>query len=171
MILDLREITAFPAELTASATEGQIKADFDSLKSVEAVTMEVTVQKVGDNFYCKGEVLTRATLFCSRCLVSFATKLVSKVDFTVCSEREQAGQEGVIDDEDYALVRWNDLRADVSEIARQAIGLGIELMPLCNEDCLGLCPKCGTNRNKKQCDCNDEIIDERWSALKDLTGK
>lgn len=40
---------------------------------------------------------------------------------------------------------------------------------LCQSDCKGLCPKCGTDLNHKQCKCEGENeIDPRFEALKDL---
>jgi len=39
---------------------------------------------------------------------------------------------------------------------------------LCRDDCAGLCPRCGADRNDRP-DCCDAVdIDPRWQALKDL---
>lgn len=39
---------------------------------------------------------------------------------------------------------------------------------LCSKDCKGLCPSCGTNLNKAECNCKDENIDPRLEAFKNL---
>ncbi len=40
---------------------------------------------------------------------------------------------------------------------------------LCQNDCRGLCPKCGTDLNHEQCSCEHEgEIDPRFEVLKDL---
>ncbi|MDO5041722.1 MAG: DUF177 domain-containing protein [Peptoniphilus sp.] len=40
---------------------------------------------------------------------------------------------------------------------------------LCDEDCKGLCPKCGKNLNEGQCDCVDDSgIDLRFEKILDL---
>jgi uncharacterized protein len=46
--------------------------------------------------------------------------------------------------------------------------LNIPMRILCKEDCRGLCPKCGRNRNTNSCDCVEEAIDPRWEGLKGL---
>jgi uncharacterized protein len=53
---------------------------------------------------------------------------------------------------------------DLESLARDAVMLELPLAPLCSEDCLGLCPQCGANRNETSCTC---VIagDPRWSAL------
>lgn len=42
---------------------------------------------------------------------------------------------------------------DISKDIREEILLSYPLKPLCKEDCLGLCPKCGQNLNEKKCSC------------------
>ena len=43
----------------------------------------------------------------------------------------------------------------------------LPLLPLCREDCAGLCPQCGTNWNESTCGC-DPAGDPRWSVLDSL---
>jgi uncharacterized protein len=57
---------------------------------------------------------------------------------------------------------------DVSAWAQEAIGVGFPWQVLCKEDCAGLCPSCGIDRNTGTCDCTTETTDSRWDALKDL---
>ena len=40
------------------------------------------------------------------------------------------------------------------------------MVPLCSEDCKGLCLKCGQNLNLGDCGCEDDNIDPRWEGLK-----
>jgi uncharacterized protein len=53
---------------------------------------------------------------------------------------------------------------DLEPLARDAVLLELPLAPLCSEECLGLCPRCGANRNEVGCACPPES-DPRWSAL------
>ena len=39
---------------------------------------------------------------------------------------------------------------------------------LCQEDCKGICPRCGTNRNRQECRCEEKFVDTRWDALRNL---
>lgn len=40
--------------------------------------------------------------------------------------------------------------------------------PLCAEDCKGLCPRCGVNRNKELCACVEDNGDPRLAVLRNL---
>lgn len=56
-------------------------------------------------------------------------------------------------------------QADLEPLARDAVLLGLPLAPLCAEDCPGLCPACGSDRNEADCGCELTVRDERWAAL------
>jgi uncharacterized protein len=43
------------------------------------------------------------------------------------------------------------------------------MKPLCEENCAGLCPSCGSNLNDGPCDCKHEAIDPRWEGLQGLS--
>ena len=39
---------------------------------------------------------------------------------------------------------------------------------LCRDDCAGICPVCGIDRNTGACDCDTTVRDDRWAALDGL---
>jgi uncharacterized protein len=39
---------------------------------------------------------------------------------------------------------------------------------LCRDDCAGICPVCGIDRNAGTCDCDTTVRDDRWAALDGL---
>ncbi len=56
---------------------------------------------------------------------------------------------------------------DLAEPFRQAVLLELPMKPLCQPNCAGLCPHCGTNLNERLCSCVEESIDPRLAALAD----
>jgi uncharacterized protein len=42
---------------------------------------------------------------------------------------------------------------DLGEAIRQNLVLTVDLIPICRQDCKGLCPTCGTNLNIQTCAC------------------
>ena len=170
MILDLRQFDDFPAKTSVEAKSGEIAPFRDDVKLVERAVMDVTIQKTGEEFYCQGKVTGQVRMECARCLVEYLAEYSGKTDFIVRSDASGNGQpEEVVDDEDYVFFRGNDLRADVTDIVKQTLVLATPLKPICSEDCKGLCPVCGCNRNEKSCTCGQDRIDSRWEGLADLT--
>jgi uncharacterized protein len=59
---------------------------------------------------------------------------------------------------------------DLTPLAREALLLELPLAPLCQEACLGLCPRCGADLNAGPCQCPPEDPDPRWAVLDVLRG-
>ena len=53
---------------------------------------------------------------------------------------------------------------DLGPLVRDAIVLELPMAPLCREDCRGLCPQCGADRNEGDCGCVAPP-DPRWANL------
>jgi uncharacterized protein len=169
MKIDLRQLEEFPARKTIEADPEKFSLDYEGVQQVKRVTADLLVQKTGEEFYCRGKVEAVVDLECARCLCPFEAQLENDVDFFVSPKGLHEDEEGTIeDDEDYAWLEGNSLQADITDIVRQAIILAIDLKPLCEEQCEGLCPECGCNLNEEDCDCETERIDPRWEALKKL---
>lgn len=165
----MRQLEDFPARKTIEADPEKFSLDYEGVQQVKQLTVDLIVQKTGEEFYCRGTVEALADLECSRCLTVFETSLQNDVDFFVSPEGLHRDEDGPIeDDEDYAWLKGDSLKADIGDIVRQAVILAIDLKPLCDEKCRGLCPQCGCNLNEDQCDCTTERIDPRWEALKKL---
>jgi uncharacterized protein len=56
----------------------------------------------------------------------------------------------------------------LEDVLREQILLALPAKILCNEECKGLCPGCGRNRNTDPCDCVTTPADPRWSSLQEL---
>ena len=108
---------------------------------------------------------------CARCLDEVSG--VHSLDFTrVISTKksvaQETGEDGVYDD-DYLIPE--DGRLDVDGELREELLLTFPARLLCDEDCPGLCPKCGKPRRLGDCDCNQKEIDPRLAVLKQLLQK
>ena len=54
---------------------------------------------------------------------------------------------------------------DIAETIRAALIFYEPMQPLCGEDCKGLCFHCGADRNQKECQCEQKVIDPRLAGL------
>jgi uncharacterized protein len=59
----------------------------------------------------------------------------------------------------------------LEDALREQVLLATPLKMLCREDCQGLCPQCGRNRNTEPCDCEQHPSDPRWAALNEIKKK
>ena len=94
---------------------------------------------------------------CRRCLQPVVGVLESDV-FEVFEDEPVEGETSKLDID----------RIDLEPLARETVLLGLPMAPLCRDDCAGLCPECGADRNAGDCGHTVEVVDPRWSALDDL---
>ncbi len=57
---------------------------------------------------------------------------------------------------------------DLAPAVREYVLIELPDGPLCRDDCAGICPVCGADRNESHCECDTSVRDERWAALDDL---
>lgn len=114
----------------------------------------------------KGKAEAGITFVCSRCLSHYDTDLHIPIRemFTRNPDVAEADEE-----ESIHLVQGEE--ADLRPVLEENVLLELPLVPLCREDCNGLCPVCGKNRNEDACGCTEERIDPRLAGLKDFFNK
>ncbi|UCG61901.1 MAG: DUF177 domain-containing protein [Candidatus Zixiibacteriota bacterium] len=166
----MSQFETFPIHVKLAAEPEAISIDYDSVVGVNSAGLDLDIQKSGEEFYCQGNARASVRLTCARCLEEFDFELTNSTDFIVCSQEWHKSHRGIKDNEDYVFFQGGELQADLTDVLRQAVIISISLKPLCREDCRGLCPSCGANRNEESCQCQVKKTDERWEALRKLSG-
>jgi uncharacterized protein len=65
----------------------------------------------------------------------------------------EAEQEEEPDDQ----YQYQGNQLELAPMLREHIILSAPMQPLCNDDCLGLCPRCRKNLNEGPCQCSEEL--------------
>jgi uncharacterized protein len=112
----------------------------------------------------------RLHLTCARCLEAFESPV--DVSFT----EEYRPTIDITTGMPSAAVQHSELAFEIScnhtidltEALRQHFLLAVEIIPVCREDCQGLCPTCGTNRNTDTCTCPPVTESSPFAALQGL---
>ena len=119
-----------------------------------------------------GEATAHYEALCARCLAPIRRTLRVPVQESFRPVRRDAGdgrQEQDIgeDDESYA---YDGFLVDASDAVRENLLAALPIRELCREDCAGLCPICGIDRNQGKCTCLDGLDTERspFGQLKEI---
>ncbi len=102
---------------------------------------------------------------CARCLKELTGECVLEFERPVATRLESDNEE-----EEYLLVNEHSA-LEIDETVSEELLLSLPLRSLCDEACKGLCPKCGCNKNERECSCVLKEPDPRWAALKDFKPK
>jgi uncharacterized protein len=120
------------------------------------VDVEVELIPVGHTVEVVGTVRAPWQGDCRRCLKPASGVLEGQVRETF--------EDPCVEGETYPLAHDE---IDLEPLARETVVLELPPAPLCHEDCLGLCPECGVDRNESTCPCAPPM-DPRWAVLDGL---
>lgn len=118
------------------------------------VLVDVLLESLSDGLTVNGEVRTTWTGTCRRCLGPASGPLVAEV--------QELYQVRPTSEEAFA---FDGEQLDLGPMVREVVLMELPPAPLCREDCAGICPTCGADRNQAPCDCEQELGDPRWAGL------
>ena len=142
----------------------------ERVRVIEPVTVTGKVRVAGTEVFVNGHIETRAEVECDRCLQQIETPVRSDFELEYITGTDYASSQAVeLTENDLSISVFDGEAIDVDEIVKEQILLAVPTRMLCRPDCQGICPNCGIDKNTGQCACEDDEVDPRWAALKNLT--
>ncbi len=139
-----------PVEVLIEA--GPIDADHERLDG--DIHVDLRLEALNDGIKVTGTVTAAWSTVCRRCLTDVSGEAVGVID--------ELYQIHPLDPDAYVI---EDGQLDLVPLVRETVLLELDLERLCREDCAGLCPNCGVDRNVTSCSCDTSVSDDRWAAL------
>jgi uncharacterized protein len=169
MELDLTRYRQPLTHIVKAFQPADVAGESDAYRVAEPVDLEFDLHKDKDRFRIEGTVRTVLELTCSRCLEPYRLPVDAAVDLRYFPVEERSSDDDKeITGEDVDISYYRDDQIDLSELLREQFYLALPMKPLCREECGGLCPQCGVNRNTGTCDCGPGWEDPRLAPLKGL---
>jgi len=138
----------------------------DELVGVTPVETACRVNKMGATVLVQGSLATKLKLPCARCLELAEIDVATDFRYVLVPQPTGFRPEVALREDEIEYGYYTDDRIDLLPLLYEQVCLQLPMVVLCREDCLGICPHCGHNRNYGPCHCEDNVRDERWSALK-----
>ncbi len=154
--LDLR-----PEELEREELQGGVRA---------AIDVEASGGELEGEYLVDGTLDFTSQLVCGRCLepFPFANRSSFTVRYLPRPEGSDPEEETELEGEELDVEYYDGRTVSLRELAGEQVQLAIPMKTLCTEDCHGLCPVCGANRNRTSCSCTTEAPDPRWEGLQKI---
>ncbi len=73
------------------------------------------------------------------------------------------------DEVELGWYRGSEIQLD--SVCLEMITLALPVKPLCRDDCAGLCPRCGADRNEAPCGCSETAPNSPFAVLAALRGE
>lgn len=175
MIIDLRTISTGSRSLEFVLEKDWWRSDGqkDQILGIDTpVRVKMKIDGSAGKYVVDGELAGGIEVICDRCLKAYHRELktVFRVFFALpLAEADQKETELAEEDLEVDFIREDEI--DLDEIIREQIYLSLPMKSLCTENCLGLCPICGSNLNVGDCQCDHEQGHPAFLKLKHLKTK
>lgn len=120
----------------------------------------------GNDFWLSGEIAGNAVMECRRCLTPTPTPVRAHFQHLLRYQPGLNHLELIEEDEEEIFV-FGSPELDLSPFLSEAFALEMPITTLCREDCKGLCPVCGANRNEVDCGHGDQGPKTKLAQLLD----
>lgn len=142
------------------------------------VSADIALYVTGDRILADVSVRADFSLPCSRCLCDTGVAIIGDLRylFTLRPSKDLPQNTGGDTDDsaeedgdvDVIPIDHFQTEIDFAPYVWEVLLLNMPERVFCSDDCKGLCPVCGCNRNEEDCGCREDDVDPRFAALRDL---
>jgi len=146
-----------------------LQLDDERVTLCGATELQGKIKGSGREAVVDGHVDSCVQVNCDRCLkaIQFPVSSDFSLEYITGGDYEES-QVAELTEDLMSVSVFDGESIDLDQIVKEQILLAVPARALCKDDCLGICPECGNDRNAGECDCETKEVDPRWSALKDL---
>ena len=147
----------------------QLEIDQGGLSVKVDITVNGSLNRIDDDIYLKGTVMTSVVASCSRCLdaLSYPVDSDLKSHFVPSDDRSISKRDVELHASDIDAEGYQNQQIDLTQSIRDSILLAVPVITLCKNNCKGICFQCGNNLNQGLCKCDIEsFTDPRLERLK-----
>ena len=171
MLISLQELQLRPVRFKVNIPVGEI--DFDTkLKQSSPLCAEGSarlITKALGEVRVEGDLQVTVNGICDRCTEPASCELKNHFDLVYMPASDGAtGGEDEIDEAGVEVGYYDGNALELNEILREVVLLAMPMQMVCEEDCRGICPICGENKNQADCNCAPAMADDRWNKLRAL---
>ena len=173
MIFNVAQLLKSPVGITydvALDDEDRLELQDGEAELAGPITGRLRLHRTNQGIFATGNVSAPIHMNCTRCLKEFDTAVTFPLreEYYPTIDVVTGAPVAPPDDPEMAFPINRRHEIDTREAIRQNLVLALPMRALCREDCAGLCPQCGKDWNEGPCDCKQEVVDERFAALREL---
>lgn len=148
---------------------GELNLEDERVNISQPPTVLGDIWKKNGEVKVSGRVIGELELECDRCLQPVKLPVSSTFGVELVTAEDYQAREALeLTEQDLNLEVFDGETVDVDSLVKEELLLAVPDQVLCDENCQGICPVCGANKNLVKCDCATEEIDPRWAELKKI---
>jgi uncharacterized protein len=170
--IELASLEAGKGTFAHNYSEGELVLGEDRLRLVQSPRISGNIRREDRRAHVRGRVVARVQVECDRCLKTIEVPVDSSFKLEYVTQDDYRAQQVVeLTEDDLDLTVFDGEVIDIDELVNEEILLAVPDHILCRDDCKGICPRCGADRNSVDCGCETAEVDPRWAGLKELVNR
>ena len=150
--------------LDARLDLGRIVVGDESFVPLGLAHLDAHLTSAGTGIVLSGTLSLTVQAVCSRCLREFSLDVAADLEgFYV-----EAGQEAELPEEQEFAYVLQDGSVDIADALMAALALELPFAPLHDENCPGICPRCGADLVEGTCSCGPDLSGSPFAALGEM---
>jgi uncharacterized protein len=151
---------------------GELALEDDRLRILNPPAVSGEIRLQGRRAKVTGKLVAQLQVECDRCLRPVELLVDSRFKLEYLSAEDYQTQQDVeLTEEDLDLMVFDGEIIDIDQLVTQELLLAVPAHVLCKDNCKGICPVCGADRNQAECGCESREVDPRWAGLKELVNR
>jgi uncharacterized protein len=171
MYISLQDLEKHTVRFEADIPSGEIEFDGKVKQASElhaTGSAELLSGALGE-IRMQGDLRVEMEGVCDRCVEAARYGVENHFDLVYMPASEVAsGGEDEVDEAGVEVGYYDGSGLELNDVLREVVLLALPMRLICKEECRGICPICGQNRNQEDCGCEPESADDRWNKLKIL---
>ncbi len=168
MKITLHELELHRIEVRKTYASGELDYHTADFQQQGPLKVDAVAELLGSEIRIRGHLGTRLKARCDRCLAPVVLPVEHDFDLFYRPMQEIAREEEIEIPEDEAEVGfYSGEGIDLADVVIEQVTLALPMKIVCREDCQGLCPVCGIDRNKEKCQCSEQRKDSPFASLKE----
>jgi len=159
--VDVYDLMHRPGEMRERSLDIVVPEEFGNamigVKAGSELMVELRMESLHDGILVSADIDGTAAGECGRCLIDIEQAVQVEIQELFAYSSDEAFEYEVHED-----------MIDLEPVIRDAVVLSLPFQPVCQEDCLGLCPQCGARLLDNPGHEHQNPVDPRWAALGSL---
>lgn len=171
MLIHVRDLEVKPKPFEVELGPGVVDYEDVKLRQPEQLRAKGEAKLVTGSLgeiRVAGHLAVEIEADCDRCLEPARFPVDADFELYYRPMEDGFGDEKEIDTGEAEMGFYEGDSIELYDVLREFVLLTLPMQRVCSEDCRGICPECGQNRNVKECQCRTDKTDDRWKALKAL---
>lgn len=154
MLITRHELDRHRIVVEKAFEPGSLNFEGEEFRQIDSLTVKAIAELTGEDMRIRGALRTRVEAECGRCLKPVLLPIEHNFDLTYRPMATIAREEELeLPEDELDIGFYQGEGIALGDVLAEQVILAVPMKVICREDCRGLCPTCGVDRNAAACSC------------------